>query len=263
MKIYDSIIVDDNKLPIVDLSDKLKDLPFIKVVAEAMTLNEAKEKILYYKPDIVFLDIRMKGENVFSLLEEFDKKEFKLNMGVVFVTGYYKEYIHVPLEKKVTIDYPTGYIGKPVNINDLVEVLNKIREKLNHPELDKEYFTLPFQTGTLKLFHSDLLYITTMNVSRDHCKIITIDDANEFSEKIEDDDEGYTVRKSLSGMIKLLPKKSFYRLSGSFIVNMDYVRVNTTPTVEKYRCILKVGSIKKFIEIPPRRWAAFNKRLNQ
>jgi two-component system LytT family response regulator len=69
-----------------------------------------------YKPDLVFLDIKMPKEDGFSLLQSLPQRNFS----VVFTTAH-SEYA-LQAFKADAVDY----IEKPINIDDLRNAVNKV-----------------------------------------------------------------------------------------------------------------------------------------
>ena len=58
--------------------------PEISVVGEASTVKEAINGIKQYNPNIVFLDIQMKGETGFDLLNQLPE----INFALIFTTAF-------------------------------------------------------------------------------------------------------------------------------------------------------------------------------
>jgi len=55
-------------------------------VAEAQDAEECQEKIYDFKPDLIFMDIRLPGKSGFDLIRKI--KDEKLNIAVIILTGY-------------------------------------------------------------------------------------------------------------------------------------------------------------------------------
>ncbi|HEX9961923.1 MAG TPA: response regulator, partial [Pyrinomonadaceae bacterium] len=79
---YKTIIIDDERLARKEMRGLLSEFAEIGVVGEAENLAEAVDLIQQEKPDVVFLDIQLSGENGFDLLEK-TARNFKL----IFVTA--------------------------------------------------------------------------------------------------------------------------------------------------------------------------------
>ncbi len=76
-------MIDDERLARLKLIRLLRDHPGIEVVAEASGVAEALEKIRDLHPELLFLDIQLRGETGFDLL---NKMEFQGE--IIFVTAW-------------------------------------------------------------------------------------------------------------------------------------------------------------------------------
>lgn len=72
-----------------------------------------------HKPDVVFLDIKLPDVNGMNVLEQI--KEMDPHAKVYFITG--KDNPH--FREKATSLGATGYLVKPVFLQDLLEILKK------------------------------------------------------------------------------------------------------------------------------------------
>jgi two-component system LytT family response regulator len=83
-----AIIADDEDFARQTLISMIENFaPEVEVVGEASDLEQLKILILQKKPQLLFLDIAMKGENGFQIFQEFEEREFE-----VVVTSAYDEY---------------------------------------------------------------------------------------------------------------------------------------------------------------------------
>ncbi|MEJ5995919.1 LytTR family DNA-binding domain-containing protein [Pedobacter sp. Du54] len=116
-----AILVDDELINISNLKALVvRHCPQIDIIATATSADEARNLILEFKPDVVFLDIEMPGKNGFDLLRSFHEPEFD----VVFVTAY--DSYGIMAIKFSALDY----LLKPININELKSTIERI-EKSN------------------------------------------------------------------------------------------------------------------------------------
>lgn len=130
---YTAIIIDDEPKLREVLSIKLsKFCPEIELLAMAKDVDDAYEKILEHKPQLIFLDIAMTGGSGFDLLDLFDKITFE----IIFVTGY-NEYALDAL-KASAVDY----ILKPVKTSDLTTAVNKAAERIDDRSKVEKYHVL-------------------------------------------------------------------------------------------------------------------------
>jgi len=109
------IIVDDERPARKELFFLLRDKTEITVVGEADNIQDAILLIKDKKPDLVFLDIQLAGENGFDLLQKVE-----INFKVIFVTAY--DEFAVRAFQLNSIDY----LLKPIKQNDLMRAMNKL-----------------------------------------------------------------------------------------------------------------------------------------
>ena len=74
-----SLIVDDEPHA-VELLDILlqENCPIVQNLGKANSVNEAYEKINLLRPDVVFLDIKLRHRTAFDLLNRFENSFFRL-----------------------------------------------------------------------------------------------------------------------------------------------------------------------------------------
>lgn len=116
-----AIIVDDEKHNIENLNILVKrHCPDVMIAGSAENISDAKVLIESLKPDVVFLDIQMGNSTGFDLLKNISERNFE----VIFVTAYDKYGIQAV--KFAALDY----ILKPIDSNELVLAVDKVKEKL-------------------------------------------------------------------------------------------------------------------------------------
>lgn len=93
----------------------------LKVVAEAAHLDDAEATIESHKPDVVFLDIRLREGTGFDLINNLKNKNFE----VVFVTAY-NQYAVRAFEFSAF-----GYLMKPIKLRELKKVVGLLQEKMD------------------------------------------------------------------------------------------------------------------------------------
>lgn len=85
MKKHKIIVVDDERLTRERIISLLAEYDNYEVVKEAADGVEAVNYIKSYKPDIVFLDVKMPKLNGFDVLNEVRKEDFKI---LIFITAF-------------------------------------------------------------------------------------------------------------------------------------------------------------------------------
>lgn len=133
MNRYKALIIDDEpkirKVLQIKLEQYCKE---VEVLDTATNIEEAYQKIIEYKPQIIFLDISMPGGNGFELLDKFNA----INFEVVFVTGF-NDYILDAL-KLSAVDY----LLKPVVTEELISAVEKAKVRIINREKVEKYALL-------------------------------------------------------------------------------------------------------------------------
>src|SRR2546423_318757 len=93
--------------------------PGISVVGEASTVEEAITAIKQYNPNIVFLDIQMKGETGFDLLNRL----LEINFALIFTTAF--DQYAIKAFRFNAIDY----LLKPIVTDEFIAAVNKVKQR--------------------------------------------------------------------------------------------------------------------------------------
>lgn len=215
IKAWKTLIADDELLARERLKRLLSSFPdnFI-IQGEAVNSEDAKQKIETIKPDLVFLDIEMPGENIFSVLRNLVHKPF-----IVFCTAFDNYALQAFQTNSV------DYIVKPIDSEKLDKALRKLNkitsnsQNLNYDDLEdtiKRYTaeripsSIPYKIGdkTILIKLSQLVYFQ----------------ANEkYVDFFDTKGKAYLTDLSLKTLEQKL-KKDFIRVSKSVLLNKDYVK---------------------------------------
>ena len=119
-----AIIIDDEIHCIETLNIQLKEYcAEVEVMVECSSAKQGLEAIERIKPDLVFLDIEMPYMNGFELLEQFSNISF----AIIFTTSYDQYAIKA-------IHYSAlDYLLKPIDPNELINAVKKVREQRHLP----------------------------------------------------------------------------------------------------------------------------------
>jgi diguanylate cyclase (GGDEF)-like protein/PAS domain S-box-containing protein len=116
-KLRSIIIVEDERIVARDLKFTLEDLGY-RVPAIASSGEQAIHKVSEYLPDLVLMDIRLKGQMDGITTAQIIAKKF--NTPVVYLTAHSDEETLVRAKET----YPLGYIIKPFDKHDLRIILD-------------------------------------------------------------------------------------------------------------------------------------------
>jgi len=251
-----AIVVDDEDLARKNLTMLLHEYcEDIEVIGDAGNVNTAKEMIEELKPDVVFLDIRMpSGSEGFDLLDSIENREFL----VVFVTAF-KDYALRAFNANAI-----HYVLKPVDIDDLVRSVDKIREARStfseNPGNFETYFeSIKNLSSSMdsKGFGSKVAISHTKGI-----KLIDIDDimyleaSGNCTVLYFSDGTRYLDTRTLKIYEGILTPEIFYRIHKSHIVNMNYLKEYLNE--DGHFAILKNG---KLLSVARNRVSSFVKTL--
>lgn len=115
-----AVIVDEERLARVNLRRLLGQFPEIEIAGEADSCESAIKMINLNNPQLVFLDIQLRGETGFELLEFLENP-----ISIIFVTAHEKNAI------KAFEGNNIDYLAKPVNPDRLKDAIEMVKKLLN------------------------------------------------------------------------------------------------------------------------------------
>ncbi len=174
----------------------------VKVVGFSESVDEALILIQNLNPDIVFLDIELKGETGFDLL---DKLDHKYNFKLIFVTAY-KEYAIDAIKSRAF-----DYILKPIQIDELIKTIEKVKyELIKAPEISEVKKTTLYVKG-------DSYIIEQKN-------IIYIEADGRYSNiHISKENKCFLQTKNIGLFESELDSELFIRVHKSYLINKNYI----------------------------------------
>jgi len=209
-----TLLVDDEELSRLTLSNFInKYTPEIQIEAEAENIKQAKQLILELKPDLVFLDVEMPFGNAFDLLEELSEIDFQ----VVFVTAY----SHYALK---ALNFSASYyLLKPIDIDELVAAVAKVKEHLNDKQhkLHTEILLQNIKNEN-SLQRLVLPMLEGFEVVKTKDIVLCHADGN-YTEFYFTDGNKKIVSRNLKFFEALLQDHGFLRVHKSYLVNLNEV----------------------------------------
>jgi two-component system LytT family response regulator len=210
-----ALIVDDEKNSCETLQSLLTDCcPDVSVVKYCQTIDEAVKAVELHHPNVVFLDINMKGENGFDLLERVKTIDFE----IIFTTAF-SEYA-IKAFKFSAIDY----LLKPIDVDELMAAVDRVikRKRAEAPTRyeylrqnlkmsDGQHFklALPTSEGLTFIKISDIIY----------CEA----DSN-YTTFFLTDGKKIIVSHTLKEYEEILSDYRFFRIHHSYLVNLDAIK---------------------------------------
>ena len=217
LKKIKAVLVDDSEQARKLLRLMLKELaPDILVAGEAADVSSAVDLIRKLKPDVVFLDIEMPGKSGLQLLDELPRDE--VHYEIIFTTAF-NDYA-LKAFRLSAIDY----LLKPILEKDLVEALDRLRDRKDQKELKSRLDAL---TANLNSEKEKVLCIPVMSgyeyLRLDEIEHIEADGS--YTKIMCVDSKTKTVSKNLKYFENaLLDQERFIRVHRSFLINLDQMR---------------------------------------
>ncbi len=231
------LVVEDESIVSKDIQQSLKKIGY-NVVGAASTGERALEIAHAEKPDIVLMDIMLKGD--INGIETAERIKNELQIPVVFLTAYADE----STLAKAKITEPYGYIIKPFKEIDLQTSIEMaiykhkkeqeiIKERdllyslVESKESTKEFIFVKSNNRLVKLKTKDIFYIEAL---KDYVVIHT-------------QDSRFTVHSTMKDIESKMGHEDFIRVHRSFIVRLDKIASIEYPNLilEEDKKVIPIG----------------------
>ena len=208
---YRAIIVDDE----AEACDALQNLigtfcPHLQVCGDAGTVGEAVAAIRQHRPEIVFLNVDLRGGSGFDLLDIFPKPDFK----VVFIST------RDDFALKAFRYRAFHYLLKPVDPQDLIAVMEELYVMPQYWPENELLQQSPKSTQQGKLLLPTVQGVAFIPAA----EISYIFSDNKYATVVLDTGEKIFVSHSLKEIGAILPAGEFVRPHQSWIVRIDAIR---------------------------------------
>jgi two-component system LytT family response regulator len=209
-----AVIIDDETYLREMIRNMLADyFPEIEVAGEADSVGSGVEIIKQKKPELVFLDIEIKGGEGFNILEKLSIKDFK----VIFITAFNE--FAIKAIKFSAIDY----ILKPVDEKEFTAAVKRALSEIEKPILQKQIENFfnnynNMQNKKLVLRTSEDIHIVNIN------DIVRCEADNSYTTFFISDGEKIVISKGIKEYSELLEEYGFIRPHQSHLVNLNFVK---------------------------------------
>ncbi|MGG0188008.1 LytR/AlgR family response regulator transcription factor [Bacillus rhizoplanae] len=224
------LVVDDEMLARDELKYLLYRTKEVDIIDEADSVEEALEKLMESKPDLVFLDIQLSDDNGFEIANIL--KKMKNPPAIVFATAY-DQYAIQAFEVDAL-----DYILKPFDEERIVQAIKKFKKRKQHEMEEKQEvhasdvssrmkkLALPIDESIVLVNIEDIVYAGLLDG-----KVIvkTICDT-------------YVTYDTLAILEKKLSQMNFLRVHRSFIVNVNHISEIQPWFNSTYNLIMKEDS---------------------
>ncbi len=220
-------IVEDEMIIADNLSNTLENIGY-NVATIASTYNEAFDMIDNEKPDILLLDINIKGKKdgidiAWKLKEDYD-------IPYIFLTAYADQ---ATLDRAKQTE-PPAYLVKPFSKDDLFAAIEicvfnyskKKEENKSTPDyVVKDSIFIKESNYFHKVNFADILYLES-----DHVYV----NVHTTTKKI-------LVRSSMQNYLVHFDKEKFFRTHRSFVVNVDHIKTINSENIIINNIELPIG----------------------
>jgi two-component system LytT family response regulator len=202
-----AIIVDDEpksgELTKLKLAKYCPDIEVIEVFSEP---EKAILWLMSHTADVIFLDIEMPGISGLQIAKNLDNKT-----EIVFITAY----------QKYTIDAirltAFDYILKPIDIDELVNCMTRLAEKIALKKSENE--TPKLNTLYDKIALPTLEGVHFMKIN----DIIFVEAESNYSIFYFENNSKLMISKTLKQTEEALKNHSFFRAQKSYLINLNYI----------------------------------------
>ncbi len=249
--IINVLIVDDEIEACDNIVNMLHDYveSEINIVGVANDTTQAEKMIRELKPDAVFLDIEMPGENAFQFLQRINHFDFE----IVFVTAY--DQFAIQAFKLNAVDY----MLKPISIDELTDAVHKLKQRV---ELRNFAQSRDHQLEVLKNIgnkekQQKLALKGANNIEMvDFKDIFYIEGSGSYSLfciRKKNECVEMTVSNSIYEYEAMLPADMFFRIHKSYLINCTHIQ----KIVNDESCAVFISNTKTQLPVSRRRFAGF------
>lgn len=203
-----ALLIDDEPGALLTLRSMLsKFAPEVQILAEASSLDAASEILARQLPDVVFLDMDVKGRNGLLLLEQFTSLPFE----VIIVTAYAQ--FALPSYSFGVADY----LVKPISPALLKRAVARVEEKLS---LKKS--KLEIENSRSKVVKIQMGYeVRSFPLEQ----MIRLEASRNYSNLYVVGKPIITLAKTLAVMEEQLQSYGFIRLHNSHLINPQFAKI--------------------------------------
>ncbi len=185
----------------------------IEVIGEAECVNDGVQLILEKKPDMIFLDISLPGQNGFELIRLLQPVSFE----VIFVTAF--DQYAIQAIKMSAVDY----LLKPIDIGELRIAVQKAIERINlknvNRNLDILLDNISHNSSSRKIAIPDGHGFVYEEISN----LVHLKAQGRYTEIFTVSGKKYIVTRNLGEYDKMLSQYSFLRVHHSHLINPIHI----------------------------------------
>ena len=210
-----AIIVDDELTAIKSLQWEITNFcEDIEIIDSFTNPVEAISAINYLEPDCVFLDIEMPEMDGFQLLDQLEHQRFDL-----IITTAYDSYA-LQAFKENAIDY----LLKPVDTDDLLKAISKIKAHKTEDILGKELFQAIAKIQSKNSSKSITLSLTGKSIFVKADEIMYCKSEGNYTKIFFNNSTPEIVSKKIKDLELMIEDPVFFRIHNSYLVNLNHIK---------------------------------------
>lgn len=215
MSIINAIIIEDEAKQLALLTELLKrHVAEVKIVATADSVLSGISLIKQHQPDIIFMDVMIRGGTSFDILNELPDLESE----IIFTTSFEKYAIQAFSLSAI------HYLLKPIDPSELIEAVSRAKQKLIN---SSESSLIKVLISNFKGQNIDDMKIALPTgkgyifVKAD--QIIRCESDNTYTTFFLTDKREIIVSKPLKACEQMLEQFTFCRVHNSSLINLKYI----------------------------------------
>ncbi|MCK4406141.1 MAG: response regulator transcription factor [Bacteroidales bacterium] len=186
----------------------------VSLIGQADSVESGLKVIRELKPELVFLDIKLTDGTGFDLLRQLENIDFK----IIFITAY-EEYA-IKAFKFSALDY----LLKPIDINELIESINKAEELIQQDNISLKLDTFFSNIDSISKKTKKIILKTTNNIHLVNInEIVRCESDRNYTHFYFLDKDKIVVSKTLKEYETLLSEYGFFRVHHSHLINLQCV----------------------------------------
>jgi len=194
-----AIVVDDERLARLEMAKLLAGCPQVSIVASADGLEAAETLIEQHRPDVVFLDVQLRKQSGFDLLNRIGGFE------VIFVTAFERYAI------RAFENHALDYLLKPVHPERLADAVLHLEQRIvGKADRPGRCEFVCIRSGR------NIRFVKLRS-------LVCIKAAGDYSEVLTATGETLFALTSLKAWEQRLSRHDFARIHRSTIVNLEFV----------------------------------------
>lgn len=210
-----TIIVEDSLLNLDKLKDLLKvNFPQIELIGKAHDSQTAFKLIEEYSPDLVISNISLSEKNVFEFLDRLSPLTFE----IIFISDN---------DKHTLTAFKYGaihYLLKPLDVNELKSAISRVSRSILEKKTKNQFELLFENVKNAGLVHTKIAIPTSDGyVFIDIDDIIRCEANGTYTYIYTIKPERIVASKNIKEYELLLPKKKFFRIHNSHLINLDRI----------------------------------------